>query len=96
MKKFLLIMHTNRKESSPESWGKYIADMKKGELLVGGSALGKGFAMKKSRVIPQISKTIGGFMVIHARDIRVAKRLMRTNPMHVIGSPVELIPLIDI
>jgi hypothetical protein len=52
MKKFLLIMHTNRKESSPESWDKYLADMKIGKHLIGGSALGKGIAMKKSVVIP--------------------------------------------
>jgi hypothetical protein len=96
VKKFLLIMHINRKESSLEDWTKYLADMKKGKHLIGGSALGKGIAMKKSKVMPQISKSIGGYMVIQARDIRVAKRLMKTNPMHVLGSSVELIPLIDI
>jgi hypothetical protein len=71
-----MIMHTNRKESSPESWDKYFAALKKGNHMIGGSALGKGIAMKNAKLIPQISKTIGGYMVIQARDRRVAKKLM--------------------
>ncbi len=95
MKKLLMLMHTNRRESSRDAWDRDLADLMRGGHLIPGSALGKGIAMKDARIQPRISTSIGGCMVIQAMDIRVAKKLMRTNPRHAIGSPVELIPLID-
>jgi hypothetical protein len=58
-------------------------------------AASAGYGQGAERTAAEMRITVHGRMVIQARDVRVAKRLRRANPMHAIGSHVELIPVID-
>lgn len=92
MKKYLMLNHGQG--GSPEAWKAYFEMLLAGNHLVGGSALGEGLALKKGLFSGAKTRTVSGYIVIQARDLRSAKKILSQSPVHQSGGTVELFPLV--
>ena len=91
MANFILFMHNDAtRPGKPEDWDRYISLLRAGKHFVGGSAIGAGVTIKGDAVSDKITPNIGGYMVIHARDIEEAKQLVQENPVRQAGGTVEV------
>lgn len=92
MKHYIMINHGVGK---PDAWDEYFSMLTDNGHLIGGSSLGSGIAVRKKVFSKAKSKTVTGFIVIQAKDIREAKKIMYQSPVHLSGGTVELFPFVE-
>ena len=89
MADFLLLMH-NDVERQTTNWDSYLAALRKGGNLQGGSAIGGGVCLRKSGNAAPMTQSVGGYIHIEADDLDHAKRLVAGNPVFEAGGTVEI------
>ncbi|MEO6053442.1 MAG: hypothetical protein ABIP97_05460 [Chthoniobacterales bacterium] len=94
MNQYLMINHG---VGTPAKWAEYFEMLQAGGHVIGGSSLDENAALSlKGNVFADaISKTITGYIVIKAADLKTAKRIMAQSPIHQAGGTVELFPLVE-
>ena len=84
----------NHGVGSPAHWDEYFKMLHDDNHIIGGSALDHGISLKEDSFGDPISKTISGYIVIQAKDIDAARRIMIESPIHKAGGTVELFTLV--
>ncbi|HEY2068014.1 MAG TPA: hypothetical protein VGG48_00545 [Rhizomicrobium sp.] len=89
MPDFLLLMHSDALQSINDAdWGPYFARL--GARFEGGSAIGAGECVRKSGVVPGMSKHLTGYIRVQAESLDAAKVLLSGNPVFEAGGTVEI------
>lgn len=89
MADFMMLM---KGVSENGDWDGYIKKLVDTGLFRGGSALGKGYSLRKGREQDCI---VTGFMRFEADDISQIRALLEGNPVYEAGGEVELLELIE-
>ena len=91
MPDYLMLMHDDPSKAAADSdWAAYIEALVKTGKLRGGSAIGGGLCRRKSGAAPSITRHIGGFLRVEARNLAEAEALLAGNPVFENGGTVEI------
>ena len=91
MKDYILLMHNDT--SSPESdvaWEHYLKKLRSTGQFEGGSSMGAGECVAKSRPTIGITSHLSGFIRVQAETLEAAKKLIEGNPVFEAGGTVEI------
>lgn len=81
MPDFLLLMHDDA-TADPAAWPVYSDRLRKADAFAGGSAIGKGVALKKSRPTAEVTHHIVGYIRIMVADLAAACELVQGTPVY--------------
>lgn len=98
MADFILLMHNDYELSDgSENWQPYLDKLSSAGALRGGSAIGSGLCVRRSGILPELSRHIVGFVKIEARNLNHARELVVGNPVYEAGGTVEIreLPITD-
>jgi hypothetical protein len=94
MNDYLLLMHddlpTGASEGGEEAWGAYLGRLRQGGHFEGGSAIGGGVSMAKSREPGPLSPHLSGYLKVKASSLEEARALVLGNPVFEAGGTVEI------
>ena len=91
MKDFILFMHNDTTEAETnEAWEAYIKLLRDRGGFEGGSAIGEGVSLHKTRNTEALSTPITGYIRIRAKDIDEAKLYVNGNPVYECGGTIEI------
>jgi hypothetical protein len=89
MADFIFLMH-EAEPADPAAWEAYIGRLNEMGVLRGGSAIGRGFCLKKDGQAPPISSHIVGYVRVEVDDMRAAQGLLAGNPVYEAGGVIEV------
>jgi hypothetical protein len=91
MNSYLLLMHNDVPQDRwIGDWEPYIEKLRQEGHFEGGSAIGDGVCAAKSRVAPEITGHLSGYVRIQAENLSHAKSLVQGNPVFEAGGTVEI------
>ena len=91
MNSYLLLMHNDVPEDRRiGDWEPYIEKLRQEGHFEGGSAIGDGVCATKSRMTPDITGHLSGYVRIQAENLSYAKSLVQGNPVFEAGGTVEI------
>lgn len=91
MKDYVLFMHSDaEREATGEEWNAYFATLRASGQFQGGSAIGSGECMRKSRPAGPLHNVLTGYIRITAASLDEAKTFVRGNPIFESGGTVEV------
>jgi hypothetical protein len=91
MNSYLLLMHNDVPEDRRiGDWEPYIEQLRQEGHFEGGSAIGEGVCVAKSRMAPEITGHLSGYVRIQAENLSHAKSLVQGNPVFEAGGTVEI------
>ena len=93
MPDYMILIHSDVPETGPDrslEWGPYIAALQASGNFQGGSAIGEGRCVRKSRPAGQLSERLAGYIRIQADSLEHAQRLLNGNPGYEAGATVEI------
>lgn len=89
MADFIYLMH-EAEPADPAAWEAYLGGLSEKGVLRGGSAIGRGLALKKAGHAPPISSDIVGYVRIEVADMAAAQALLAGNPVYEAGGVIEV------
>ncbi|HLZ76489.1 hypothetical protein [Phenylobacterium sp.] len=89
MADFIFLMH-EAAPADPAAWEAYLGRLSERGVLRGGSAIGRGFCLKKDGPAPPISSHIVGYLRIEVDDMAAAQGLLAGNPVFEAGGVIEV------
>jgi hypothetical protein len=92
MNDYILLMHDDAPEGGDRSqaWTAYFAKLRQAGAFQGGSAIGDGLCVSKSKAAPGITQHLSGYIRIRAADMTQARELVAGNPVFEAGGTVEI------
>ncbi|MEM1380020.1 MAG: hypothetical protein AAGH41_05270 [Pseudomonadota bacterium] len=91
MAAFICFMHGDAQaEVDDATWEAFFADLRAAGGFLGGSAIGDGVCLGQRDPLPEVTRSLVGYLRIEARDLSDAKKLMAKNPVLVAGGTVEI------
>ena len=92
MNEYILFMHDDAPEGGDRSqaWAAYFAKLRQAGVFDGGSAIGEGLCVAKSKPAPGITRHLSGYIRIRAADLAQARDLVAGNPVFEAGGTVEI------
>jgi hypothetical protein len=88
---YILFMHDDAPQGGDRSqaWAAYFAKLRQAGAFQGGSAIGDGVCVAKSKP-PGITQHLSGYIRIRAVDLAQARDLVAGNPVFEAGGTVEI------
>jgi hypothetical protein len=93
MNEYLLLMRDDVPGRTPRpeaEWEAYFAKLRAAGAFEGGSAIGPGVCLSKSRAEVEITRHLTGYIRICAHDLQSARALVEGNPVYEAGGTVEI------
>lgn len=90
MPDFIFLMHDDAPEGGDRDWSAYLQGLRGSGRFEGGSEIGDGACYRKSGSVPPLSRHIGGYIKVEARDLADAATLLAGNPVYEAGGTVEI------
>ena len=94
MNRYLVLYHLTEVEQTDAQWNDFIAVLRAGGHLSGGSALAKPSAVEGGATAAPRSQTVGGYMVLNAVSEAEVHSLAKLSPCHANGGLVEIFALV--
>ena len=89
MANYILFMHDDARDGEND-WGPYLTKLKTNGSFEGGSAIGDGVCVRKSREVPPLTTHFTGYIRVNAHDLSHAKSMLAGNPHFEAGGTVEI------
>ena len=92
MHDYIFLMHNDADEvaDSDAVWEKYLAKLRSTGQFEGGSAIGSGECVAKSRPPAGVTSHLSGYLRLQAETLEAAKKLLEGNPVFEAGGTVEI------
>ena len=94
MNDYLFLMHDDAEDTDPTTrgsdWAGYLTMLRKSGHFSGGSAIGTGVCVAKSRPSKAVTAHLTGYIRVQAASMDEAKRLVEGNPVYEAGGTVEI------
>lgn len=91
MPDFLLLSHNDTADTpSGEMWGAYLARLHELGVFDGGSAIGRGETVRKTKAPAPVSAHLSGFIRVRAPSLTKARDLLDGHPVYEAGGTVEI------
>ncbi len=91
MNDYILFMHNDAQAAeSDAAWEQYLGKLRSTGQFAGGSSIGSGECVAKSRQPPGITSHLSGYIRVQAENLEAAKKLLEGNPVFEAGGTVEI------
>jgi len=91
MNDYIFLMHNDAETGETDAaWQKYLQKLRATSQFEGGSAIGSGECVTKSRNSPGITSHLSGYIRVRAENLEAAKKLLEGNPVFEAGGTVEI------
>jgi hypothetical protein len=91
MNDYIFLMHNDVAHAeSDAAWEQYLEKLRASGQFEGGSSIGRGECVAKSRVATGITSHLSGYMRVRAETLEAAKLLLEGNPVFECGGTVEI------
>ena len=95
MREYIFFMHSDISETEAAggnlpTWEQYFAALRSAGRFQGGSSIGAGECVSKSRRPKETTSHLSGYIRVQARDLDDAKALLEGNPVFEAGGTVEI------
>ena len=91
MRDYIFLMHNDAEIiESGLTWEKYLQTLQATGQFLGGSAIGPGECVTRSRQPVAITSHLSGYLRVQAASLEAAKRLLAGNPVFEAGGTVEI------
>jgi hypothetical protein len=93
MNDYILLMHNDAQPAAGDrsaAWAAYFAKLRQAGVFDGGSSIGQGVCMAKSKAAPGITQHLAGYIRVRAADLAQARELVVGNPVFESGGTVEI------
>lgn len=90
MNDYILLMHNDGRDTDPDRWDAYFAELNKTGAFQGGSSIGDGVCVSRSGSTTQITAHLTGYIRIRAGSLDEAMAMVAGNPVYETGGTVEI------
>lgn len=91
MPDFLLLSHDDTTDTpSGEMWGTYLSRLRDLGVFDGGSAIGRGETVRKTKAPAPLSARLNGYLRVRAPNLSAARDLLDGHPVYEAGGTVEI------
>jgi|SRR4051812_306660 hypothetical protein len=91
MNDYIFLMHNDGAgDGTDAAWGQYLGKLRSTGQFQGGSAIGPGQCVTKSRRPVGITAHLSGYIRVQAESLEAAKALLAGNPVFEAGGTVEI------
>jgi hypothetical protein len=91
---YIFLMHndapSSHSEPGDDPWAPYIEKLKASGAFQGGSSIGSGTCVNKTRTPEGMSDNLVGFIRVCANDLNHARELVKGNPVFEAGGTIEI------
>lgn len=91
MNDYIFFMHNDANAvESDDAWERYLEKLRSTGRFAGGSSIGRGVCVAKSRQPAGITSHVSGYLRVQAETLEAAKELLQGNPVFEAGGTVEI------
>ena len=91
MNDYIFFMHNDAEAvGNDHAWESYLEKLRSTGRFTGGSSIGRGVCVTRSRHPPGITSHLSGYLRVQAESLEAAKELLAGNPVFEAGGTIEI------